>query len=92
MMSSNAKQIAFLGYGTLVESRIPAEAVGFLAESLRELGRDNPTIELDSGKIVFGCECWWGPEDEIRKIVEKHPNVVEVDIDTVREQYTQEKR
>jgi len=23
-------------------------------------GQDNPRIDLDSGKQVWGCECWWG--------------------------------
>lgn len=87
VMSSNDEQMDFLGYGTLVEPRVPAEAVGFFADGLRELGRDNPTIQLDSGQVVYGCECWWGPEEEVRKMVEKHPNVVNVDIDAIREEY-----
>lgn len=24
----------------------------------------NPRIRLDSGDILWGCECWWGPADE----------------------------
>lgn len=29
-------------------------------------GRPNPCIELDDGKgIVWGCECWWGPVDQV---------------------------
>ncbi len=31
---------------------------------------DNPVIKLDTGKTVWGCECWWGPEDEIKKKLE----------------------
>jgi len=26
----------------------------------------NPRIKLDNGKVVWGCECWWGPEQQIR--------------------------
>lgn len=22
----------------------------------------NPKIILDDGEVVWGCECWWGPE------------------------------
>lgn len=22
----------------------------------------NPKIVLDDGEVVWGCECWWGPE------------------------------
>lgn len=25
----------------------------------------NPKIELDNGDVVWGAECWWGPEDKI---------------------------
>lgn len=26
----------------------------------------NPCLELDNGDTVWGMECWWGPEEEIR--------------------------
>lgn len=26
----------------------------------------NPKIKLDNGSIVWGCQCWWGPEEEIK--------------------------
>lgn len=29
-------------------------------------GIENPCIKLDSGDVVFGIECWWGPEDKVR--------------------------
>lgn len=25
----------------------------------------NPRIRLDSGEIVWGCQCWWGPEETV---------------------------
>ena len=43
---------------------LPPEAGGF------NLGQINPRIDLDGGKVVWGCECWWGPEDKVR---EKYP-------------------
>ncbi len=30
----------------------------------------NPRIKLDSGDYVWGFECWWGPEEEIRRRIE----------------------
>lgn len=27
----------------------------------------NPKITLDSGGVVWGCECWWGPVDQMDK-------------------------
>ena len=34
-----------------------------------DLGFPNPRITLDDGRIVWGCECWWGPEEKIKKII-----------------------
>lgn len=31
----------------------------------------NPRITLDSGDIVWGCECWWGPEHDLREAWER---------------------
>lgn len=27
----------------------------------------NPKIELDTGEVVWGCECWWGPEEMVKE-------------------------
>ena len=27
----------------------------------------NPRIDLDNGGVVWGCQCWWGPEDEVSR-------------------------
>ena len=32
----------------------------------------NPCIELDDDKgIIWGCECWWGPESRFKKFCDK---------------------
>lgn len=44
----------------------------------------NPRIDLDSGKVVWGCECWWGPAEYLRS---KYPEpaftweLVDIDAD-----------
>lgn len=43
----------------------------------------NPKIVLDSGAVVWGAECWWGPEDKMRAVIAGR-RVVEVDIDDAR--------
>lgn len=43
----------------------------------------NPRIKLDSGKVVYGCECWWGPEDKVRARIAGLERV-DVDIDEAR--------
>lgn len=32
----------------------------------------NPRITLDNGDIVWGFECWWGPEAQMKKEVEHY--------------------
>lgn len=34
-----------------------------------EFGFPNPRITLDDGRIVWGCECWWGPEDKVKESI-----------------------
>lgn len=29
----------------------------------------NPKIQLDDGGVVWGCECWWGAEERVRKAI-----------------------
>lgn len=41
-----------------------------IVEHIPELagsGIKNPCIELDDGAIVYGMECWWGPEEAVKK-------------------------
>lgn len=32
-------------------------------EIMPGLTLDNPRITLDNGQVVFGAQCWWGPEE-----------------------------
>lgn len=54
---------------------VSPEAGGF------NFGQKNPRIDLDNGKTVWGCECWWGPADQTKKRFDKSCKWVEVDID-----------
>lgn len=88
ILSGTAKRIEFLGYGVYEGDFVPESAGGFMGEDMQALGITNPRIKLDSGKTVWGCECWWGPEDSIKAEVERHKEkgaeIVLVDIDEVR--------
>lgn len=50
--------VEFFGYGVHVGDRVHPQ-----------WGIPNPCIELDSGGVVFGIECWWGPEDRIKTMI-----------------------
>ena len=71
--------VEFLGYGVFVGNFELPEHVGGL-----NFGQVNPKIELDNGKEVWGCECWWGSEEQIKEELEKYDTVIEVDIEEVR--------
>lgn len=55
---------------------------------MRQFGRTvagyrNPKVVLDTGKTVWGCECWWGPAERVEKAFGPGPYAL-VDIDQVR--------
>lgn len=84
LLSATKDEVKLLGYGVYVGDEVPVTAMGMLAEMCREVNHANPKLVLDSGKVVWGCECWWGDEAEVRAKVALYPRCVEVDIDEVR--------
>lgn len=83
------KEIGFFGYGEYVDRSVPNEAAGgTLAEMARDLGMTNPEILLDNGKTVWGCECWWGNEEEVKEKIHKAKQngftILDLDIDEER--------
>ena len=56
------------GYGTYIGELIPdyEGERGTMSDTLKKLQIPNPTIELDNGDSVYGCECWWGAESDIK--------------------------
>jgi hypothetical protein len=46
-----------------------------------ELLARNPRIRLDSGDVVWGCQCWWGSEEKVtRSIGDREVVVVPVPV------------
>jgi len=85
ILNSEGKKINFLGYGEYVGDEVPPEDTpGF------NMGMPNPKIVLDNGKVVWGCQCWWGPEEEIKKTLEKYDEIVDVDMDQALEMINRE--
>lgn len=64
---ADADSIYFLGFGKYEGDFVPSEdAVGTAAFILRMRKHENPKIVLDDGDEIFGCECYWGPADQLR--------------------------
>lgn len=68
MLSANANEVKLLGYGVYAGDFVPVDAKG-MGALLAEAECKNPRIDLDDGGHVWGCECWWGPEEQVRKRV-----------------------
>jgi hypothetical protein len=96
ILGSGDKTVQFLGYGVYEGDFIPVEAVGGMADVLREVKIENPRIKLDNGSVVYGCECWWGPETAIKSRLERfNAEGIEtelVDINQVRDRWTEENK
>lgn len=81
------KTVKFFGYGIYEGDEVPPSHVNPPLNS----GNPNPKILLESGKVVWGCESWWGPVARIEKMLEQAKTngyaVVEVDVDEVRKRH-----
>jgi hypothetical protein len=84
ILEVNENNVKFFGYGKYVGDFVPQEAVGFLATFFKDTQKKCPKIELDSGKIVYGCECWWEEEEKVKRILSSYDSVENVDIDKIR--------
>ena len=69
ILGSNNESVEFLGYGVYEGDEIPINAVGQIAEIIKEVGNLNAKLKLDDGSIVYGCECWWGAEEKVKTIL-----------------------
>jgi hypothetical protein len=72
---ADKKEIQFLGFGVYEGDFVPTEAGGFFGELCQASERVNPRIRLDNGKVVYGCECYWSLEQNIRDMIESAKTV-----------------
>jgi hypothetical protein len=71
-------KMELFGYGVYEGDKIPeTDNVKFFGTSLKELNISNPCILLDSGERVYGCECWWASEKQVKEM-EKECHIVEI--------------
>lgn len=69
MLSATAESVRFLGYGTYEGDEVPEGAGGFIGEAMAKEGITNPKLVLDNGDVVWGCECYWGGEESVKKSI-----------------------
>jgi len=58
IQSADKETVRFYGYGTYKGE-----------QDHPEYGFPNPKIELDNGKVVWGCECWWASENKVKEMI-----------------------
>ncbi len=76
----------FLGYGTYVGNDIPPfSGLTSQAAALEGLRASNPKIVLDDGEVVWGCQCWWGSEADVKAELLTMTKVVPVTIADIKE-------
>lgn len=68
--SENGTTYVF-GNGIFLGDKEPNDDVVIMGMPFAEIkdqmvGFTNPAILLDSGQVVFGCECWWGSEEKMK--------------------------
>src|SRR5574338_1487067 len=84
-MSISGDKAFFFGFGTYVGDEVPPnEGFQSLTSYLSGLRQANPKIVLDNGDVVWGCECWWGAEDQVKAEMAKLAHVINVDIKDAR--------
>ena len=67
------------GEGTYVGDARPVDGTQTIVGVVDDTFPDdwkNPRIELDSGDVVWGCQCWWGPVEQLRKRYGEQPEEV----------------
>lgn len=72
--NANEETVYLYGYGTYVGDEIPP-----VEKRLFGLEIPNPKIVLDNGSVVWGRECWWGSEEQIKEMIgNRKVEIVEV--------------
>lgn len=60
--SVNETTVEFFGYGYYLGDEIPPSNIKFLGIPVLD---EIPKLRLDSGDIIWGCECLWGDVEYI---------------------------
>ncbi len=60
---SDEYTVNLFGYGVYEGEEVPPWGFAQLA------GVKNPKLKLDSGVVVWGQDCWWGPEEKIKQMI-----------------------
>lgn len=74
IQKANETSVYLFGYGVYEGNHIPEEGW------LHEANIPNPKIVLDDGRSVYGYQCWWGPEDSVKRQIGDREIIIVEDI------------
>lgn len=69
IQAADDDEVRLLGYGVRLEDSVPIQVAGkhnTVLEMMHVSNLTNPTMRLDDGTLVYGAECWWGPENSVK--------------------------
>lgn len=84
IQSADAETVYLLGYGTydgeheppFGPMQSPKDEHDKLLKEMKAAGQipadytwTNPRITLDDGRVVWGCQCWWGAESKVKDMI-----------------------
>lgn len=77
--------VSLFGYGVYEGDQTPDPNIVFMGVHMKDILKDypdhiDPKIRLDNGDIVWGCECWWGPEAGVKNEIAQHNKVVTINV------------
>lgn len=73
IMRANQTTVWVYGFGLYLGELRPPDNI---LSTLLMRGR-HPCIRLDNGRgYVWGCQCWWGPEAQIRAVIGERTEVL----------------
>lgn len=67
----NEEGTLFFGYGVYEgDFKIEDPTIYMMGFQVASMDIINPRIRLDNGDVVWGCESWWAPEEEVQQLLE----------------------
>jgi hypothetical protein len=87
--------VQFLGYGTYLGNKpCPRGPFGQTLDEYKAAWAKhapdkpfepwlNPCIKLDSGRYVWGFQCWWNSEERMQELLAKYSTVVPAEIENL---------
>jgi len=71
ILKATDEKVYLFGYGTYSEEIPPPDPQGKrgMVDFVHSANVTNPKLTMDDGTVVWGCECWWGREEEVKKFI-----------------------